>query len=363
MAEQDMDRSEAASPYKLQKARERGQVSKSSEIVSALVLAVALVYVYWRGWESLREQIRFDQALMLMAGQVQVDHALFWHLARHMGGHYLALVGPFFAALMLAAIVSNLMQTGPILSFDPVKPDWDRLNPANGLKKIFSVRTLFDALRACCKLLILTLVVYYALRDLSRQQFFMLSGLSPQGYLQALLGDFSALGLKMVLALGILAVIDLVYTGRQFAKKMRMSRRELKDEVKNRDGDPRIRARLRQLRREMLKRSQSAQRTGQADVLITNPTHIAIALRYVHGEMASPQLLAKGAGGLAALMRQIAVRNHIPIVQNPPLARRLFREMELDQHVPPSLYADVARIIVWVFAMRQARAAGQGAAA
>ncbi|USX18354.1 EscU/YscU/HrcU family type III secretion system export apparatus switch protein [Oxalobacteraceae bacterium OTU3REALA1] len=358
MAEQDMDRSEAASPYKLQKARERGEASKSADIVSALVLTVALAYVYWRGWETLRGQIAFDRALLQMAGQVRLDHATFWHLASHMGGHFLALLGPFFATLMLGAVLANLVQTGPMLSFHPVKPDWDRLNPAAGMKKLFSMRTLFDALRTVIKMVLLVLVVYYALRDLSRQQFFMLSALSPRGYLRALLDDFSALGMKLALALAVLAVVDLLYRGRQFAKRMRMSRRELKDEVKNRDGDPRIRSRLRQLRREMLKRSQSAQRTREADVLITNPTHVAIALRYVHGEMASPQLLAKGAGVMAAAMRQVASRHNIPIVQNRKLARQLFREMELEQYVPPSLYADVARIVVWVFAMRTARQAG-----
>ncbi|SHN18195.1 flagellar biosynthetic protein FlhB [Duganella sacchari] len=355
MAEQDLDRSEAASPYKLQKARERGQVSKSSEIISATVLAVALVYIYARGWDSLASLMRFDQALLQMADQLRLDHAVFWHLAGHMGRHYLALTGPLFGALMLAAIAANLMQTGPLLAMEPLKPDWDRLNPVNGMKKILSVRTLFDAARACAKLVLLTMVVVYALRDLLRQQFFFLSALTPHDYLQTLLGDIAALGMKMALMLGLLAVVDLVYTGRQFAKRMRMSKRELKDEVKQREGDPRIRSRLRQLRNEMLKRSQSAQRTREADVLITNPTHVAVALRYVHGEMRSPQLLAKGAGVLAAQMRQIATRHHIPIVQNAPLARRLFRELALEQPVPPNLYAEVARIIVWVFAMRQAR--------
>jgi flagellar biosynthetic protein FlhB len=139
---------------------------------------------------------------------------------------------------------------------------------------------------------------------------------------------------------------------------MRMSRRDVKDEHKNREGDPRIRYRLRELRREALRRSVAARKTSTADVLLTNPTHVAVALRYVHGEMSSPQLVAKGAGVLAAGMRKIAARHRIPVVQNPPLARQLFRELEVDQHVPPELYSQVARILVWVFAMRDAQRAG-----
>jgi flagellar biosynthetic protein FlhB len=134
-----------------------------------------------------------------------------------------------------------------------------------------------------------------------------------------------------------------------------MSRKEVRDEHKEREGDPRIRARLRELRREALRRSMAARRTASADVLLTNPTHYAVALRYVHGEMQSPQLVAKGAGSLAASMREIAARHRVPVVQNPPLARELYRSLEVDHHVPPALYAQVARILVWVFAMREAR--------
>lgn len=366
MAEQEMDRSEAASPYKLHKARERGQVSKSTEIISAVVFTGALFYLYGRGWESLRQQFRFDQSLLLLAGHVQFDQAVFWQVMERMAYSFLALVGPFLATLMLAAVVANLIQTGPVLSFEPIKPDWTRISPAQGIQKLFTVRTLFDALRTCLKLVLLGTVVYYALKDLSGRHFFLLAGLSPLGYLRAMLDDVAALAMKMALMLGGIAVLDLVYSRRQFANKMRMSKRELKDEVKNRDGDPRIRARVRQLRRELLKRSQSVQQTARADVLITNPTHVAVALRYVHGEMESPQLVAKGAGVLAAVMRKIAASRQIPIVQNRALARALYRGTALEQHVPPSQYAEVARIIVWVFAMRQARAGlaptpGQGA--
>jgi flagellar biosynthetic protein FlhB len=148
---------------------------------------------------------------------------------------------------------------------------------------------------------------------------------------------------------------DVVFTRRDFARQMRMSRRELKDEYKNREVDPRIRARLRELRRELLKRSRSLRNTRNADVVLTNPTHVAVALQYRHGEMEAPRVVAKGAGQLAAAMRAIAGRHEIVVVQNPPLARRLFREAPLDAYLPVSFHAEVARIMVWVLAMRQQR--------
>lgn len=353
----DMDKSEAASPYKLQKAREQGQVAKSNEVIAAVVFVVAVTYVSWRGWDAIRAQFHFDQALLAQAGRITLDAATFWHLMDHVAVHYIGLLGPFFATLVIAAIVGNLAQTGPVFSFDPIKPSWERINPVSGFKRIFSMKTLFDALKTCIKVALLVGVVYYALKDLSHRQFYIFSLLSPSGYVKTIVTDFAALGLKMALMLGIIAAIDLVFTKRQFAKQMRMSKRDVKEEMKSRDGDPRIRSRLRRLRREMLKRSQSVQNTGNADVVITNPTHVAIALRYVHGEMESPQLIAKGAGVLAAVMRKIATAHNIPIVQNRALARKIFHDMEFEQHVPPHLYADVAKIIVWVFAQRRARAA------
>jgi flagellar biosynthetic protein FlhB len=254
-----------------------------------------------------------------------------------------------------------MLQTGPILSFEPVKADFDRINPVNGLKRIFSMRVLFDAARALVKLGLLSLVAFLGLEALTGQ-FYALPSLSPVGYLRTLLNDLASLGLKMALILGLIALVDLMYTRHAFAKKMRMSQRELKDEVKQREGDPRIRARMRELRREMLKRSLALRQTRNADVLITNPTHLAVALKYEHGRMVSPQLLAKGAGQLAAAMRDIAARHRISVVQNPSLARRLYRELPVDHPVPPELYAQVARIIVWVFAMRE-RSQGTAAGA
>jgi flagellar biosynthetic protein FlhB len=354
MAEQDLDRNEAATPYKLQKARERGQTAKSTDVVAAVVFAVAVVYLTWRGFSTVSSQFRFDQAVLIQAGRMDASGAGLWPLIERALRAAIALCAPFFATVMLAAVIGNMMQTGPILSFDPVKIDFDRINPINGLKKLFSMRVLFDAARALVKLALLTLVAVLGLKALA-SQFYALASLSAVGYLDLLLDDLASIGLKMALVLGLIALLDLMYTRREFAKKMRMSQRELKDEAKHREGDPRIRARLRELRREMLKRSQALRQTRNADVVITNPTHIAVALKYEHGSMASPQLLAKGAGHMAAAMRELAARHRIPVVQNPALARRIYKELAVDHPVPPELYAQVARIIVWVFAMREQR--------
>ena len=255
---------------------------------------------------------------------------------------------------MLAALVANVAQTGPILSAHPIQPDWDRLNPVNGLKRVFSPRTLFDAFRACLKLAVLLWVVHGALTALL-PQFYRLAGLAPLGQARTLVSDVAALALKLAFAMAVIAAIDFAYTRREFTKRQRMSRRELKDEFKHREGDPRIRARLREIRREMLKRSLSLKRTRDADVIVTNPTHFAVALRYRHGEMAAPKLIAKGAGGMAAAMRLLAARHRIPVVQNRTLARALYAATALEQEVPSAFFPEVARLMVWVMAMREAQ--------
>ena len=163
--------------------------------------------------------------------------------------------------------------------------------------------------------------------------------------------------------LALIALLDWMYTRHEFTSKMRMSQREMKDELEQGEGDPRVRTRLRELRHELRKRSVALSNTRRADVIVTNPRRIAVALRYAHGEMEAPRLVAKGRGFMAAAKRRIAARHRIPVVQSPALARALYRQLGIDQQVQPQLYMQVARIIVWVFARRDAvREASDGAA-
>ncbi len=354
--EQDLDRSEAASPHKLAEARKRGKVAKSADLVSAIVLSVASAIFFAKGWPTLVDLFRLDQQLLVMAGlgvSDQASAAWLWSVLAHSLERALGLLLPMLALIMAAGVVANVVQTGPVLSLHPITPDWDRLNPMTGIRRILSMRTLFDAARSCIKLVVLTWVLASAVWALV-PQFAQLSTLTPLGLATALISDMATLGVKMSIALCAIAVLDLIYTRREYGKNMMMSRREVRDEFKHREGDPRIRSRLRELRREMLKRSLSLRNTSQADVLITNPTHVAVALRYRHGEMNAPQLLSKGSGALAAAMRAIAARHHIPIIRSPKLARALHAGTPIDAHIPVELYAEVARLMVWLASMRRA---------
>lgn len=364
-SEQDQDRNEAATPHKLEEARKRGQVSKSADVVSAVAFTVAAVTLYAKGWGGLVDLFKFDHHLLAFARNTGGGAEAGWRmfdLAAHVLQTGLGLVLPAFAALMIAGVLANIGQTGPVWSWHPITPDWQRLNPMTGFKRVMSLRTLFDAARALIKLTVLAIVVGTTLRDMV-PHFGQLGDVTPYGHAGLLLRDLGSLALRVALALCVIAMLDFAYSRREFSKNMRMSRREMKDEAKNREGDPRIRARLRELRREMLRRSRAVQRTAEADVLITNPTHIAVALRYRHGEMAAPVVVSKGAGALAALMRLIAARHRIPVLRSPALARALHAKTPLDATIPAELYPGVARLMVWVLSLKSARRQGARSAA
>ena len=355
MAEQDQDRNERATPFKLEEARKRGSVAKSADMLALAVMAAAVLFIYWVGWGTFQKQLAQDQFILRQAGQLAFEPAQMMHWLQQVLVHAVVLIIPLFAAIALAAIVANVAQTGPVFSFQPLKPDFNRINPVTGLKRVFSMRTIYDALRSLLKVFILGGVLALCVMHLM-PRFVGLLNVDPVAYGKPMLGEIAALLFKLLLAMLVIALLDLLYTRWEYAKQMRMSRREMKDEHKQREGDPRIRSRMKQLRMEMLKRSQSARKVKDADVVITNPTHLAVALRYRDAEMPAPQVLAKGAGDLALRMREIARRHGVPVVENRALARELFFQVGSDHYVPEKLYPAVARILVWVLAMRDARA-------
>ena len=352
MAEQDSDRSEQATPHKLDEARKKGSVAKSMDLTSCAMLAGLVVALYALAGDGLEKLVRQQRHVLQLA---RADWSTPEQVAQWLGSllvDSLSLLGPLFLILVVCAVLVNFAQAGPVFSTHPLVPDFNRLNPGEGLKRIFSFRSLFEAVKSSLKLVVLGAVLYFALCDLAVDLVRLLS-LPPRSYGIQLVGLTAGLLVKLLLAYGALAAIDLLFTRWEFARRMRMSKRDIKDEVKNREGDPRIRSRLRALRQEMLERSKAVSKVSKADVVITNPTHLCVALSYDHGHSAAPLVVAKGAGDLAKRMREVAQRHRIPVVQNKPLARALFREVREDGFVPEKWYPQVAKIMVWVYAMRR----------
>lgn len=349
MAEQDQEKSEQATPFKLEEARRKGQVFKSLDVNSLFMIAGGIGLLAIGGTRFLADTLRLQRRILEQAPTVSFEISEFMMWCGSLVTALAFILTPFFLTVLLIAVFSNLAQTGPIFTFFPLKPDPKRINPVQGFKRVFSKRMLFEAAKTLIKLSLLATVAYLVIMSMLPGVLAM-PQIDPKGYAPVLLDAILSLAFKLALVLLIVAILDFAYTRWDYGKKMRMSRRELKEEVKRREGDPHVRAKIKELQREAAKRSKSLGRVPDADVLITNPTHFAVALRYERESMRAPRLIAKGSGDIVEKMKRLARRGGVPVIERPPLARQLFREVDIDQAIPEGVYEPVARIYAEIYA-------------
>ena len=351
MLEQEQDRTEQATPFKLEESRKRGEVQRSPEVSSfALVLALLLALLLSGKAEWIRI-CREATAFLVAApaGEPITLVGVFVH-------DCLQLIFPFAIAAIAVSLLATLAQIGPIFTLEPLQPRFERINPIAGFRKIFSKRLLFETIKTLIKvgLLIGATYAFFARNGL---QLMSQSGAGVAGPLVSVARLGIALLERLAVVLFVIAVLDLVFVRWQYRRQMMMSRREIKEEIRRREGDPHVRARQRELQRENRKQSKSLSRIGDADVLITNPEHVGVALRYERAQMSAPHILAKGAGLWVLRMRLLAWRHSVPVREQRPLARHLFRHGVVDRPVPPETYVEVARLYADLDLHRQRRRA------
>jgi flagellar biosynthesis protein FlhB len=260
-------------------------------------------------------------------------------------------VAPVIALLVIAAIAAGFIQTGFIFSAEPISPKLEKISPIRGLKRLFSAQALLDLLKSLIKLAVVGAVSWFLLRpEFDRIERF--ADLDTMALLFVLKQLTLKLLASVVAVMAAVAALDLLYQKLAHRRRLRMTREELRDEYKESEGDPLIKSRLRQIRLERARR-RMMQEVPKADVVITNPTHFAVALRYDQATMQAPKLVAKGADLVARRIRELAEESNVPIVQNPPLARALYAHVELDQEVPPEHYKAVAEVIGYVMKLRR----------
>lgn len=354
MAEQDQDRTEQATPFKLQEARRRGQVPKSLDVNSFLILSVALFTFYIMGERFVVEFLDLIRPLLSRADRFDIDANTTVRLFKDAWDSMIRIFWPLVLAMAIMGVFANFFQTGPVFSSHPIKPDPQRLNPIQGFKRVFSLRMLYEAVKSIIKLILLGTVAYSAIVA-ALPKLMALTDVSPKMLIPVFLDHGYELAFKLLAVLFVVALLDLMHSRWDYDKKMRMSHRDIKDEIKRREGDPHVRSKIRQLQRERLKRSGSLRRVPNADVIVTNPTHLAVALLYDRDTMFAPTVIAKGAGELAFSMRKVAARHHIPVVENKRLARHLFKKVDIDRPIPQDLYPMVAKILIWVYAASDRR--------
>jgi flagellar biosynthetic protein FlhB len=347
MAGEDEDRTEAATPRRLQKAREEGHVPVSRELTGlAGLVAVSLTLV------MAAPGVAHDMTMRLSIFLARAHElSLGAPVARLAGQVWLASAAPFVLAAMFAGIAVVLIQTRFLLSGKALKVDISRINPGAGLKRLFGADSLVEAGKSLVKVAVLAIVLWRVLlADLP-------------GLMMAPFGDTSQLLaraarpvlhvlLVVVAAQAVLAVLDVFWVYLRHSRSMRMSRQEIIEEQKEMEGDPHIKGRQRQIRTLRARRRMLAA-VPKATVVITNPTHYAVALAYDRAKHAAPRVVAKGVDTLAARIREVAEENRVPVVANPPLARALFR-VEVDTDIPAEHYQAVAEIIAYVWRLGRA---------
>jgi flagellar biosynthetic protein FlhB len=335
--EQEQNRTEQATSFKLTEAKKKGQVAKSADFNSLVVVCGLLVALSIWGEAQWQRMCDLSAALFASAGGIEIAglSALVSEVAY--------LIAPVAFAGVAFAVIANVLQTGFIFSAHPLKPQFERLNPVAGFKRVFNKRTLFEALKSVLKLIFFSAVAWFFFASLWP----MLPAAATADAIAQThwLGDNAlALLARLGLALVLVGLLDLFFTRWNYGRQMMMSRREVKEEVKHREGDPLIRQRIRELQRENLKQARSMSRLPEADVLITNPTHFAVALRYVREQMDAPVVLAKGTDNWALEMKALARTHGVPIVERRKLARELCARARIDQPVPLETFVEVARV-------------------
>jgi flagellar biosynthesis protein FlhB len=344
----EQDKSEEASPYKLEQARKKGQVAKSMEINSLVTLTIfTLLMLGLFGWISQSISEHFKR-LLSSSGSLLVDTNTSLSVFMDSVVLIFTVFSPIIIALVLGSVIVSMIQTKPIFTTEPLKPKFDKLNPVSGAKKIFSIKSLFELVKTLLKLAAIGSFIFYGLKTL------ILELVSSKYLAQQQVASFWMekvfwSSLILILILVPFAVIDFIFTKRQFSKKMRMSKREVKEEVKKRDGDPDVRAKRKKIQNELLKKTASISDVKNSDVIITNPTHYSVALKYSPGQMIAPIVIAKGRDILADKIKRKGLEYNVPIFRQPKLTRKIYKETDISQPIQESNYTEIAPIFRWVF--------------
>lgn len=350
------EKTEEATPRRLEEARERGQVAFSSESMTAATLAAAVLTIVLAGGmlaEAAGRLVARAPAAVGALGPADLTGpdfaALVVRAAREVLPAFLVLVAPIFAI----AVLVGYAQVGVRVTPKAVAADPTKLDPIQGLKRIFSPRAAVRTGLAAAKVIvILAAVGLAAWGDLGRMGALAGADLGPAiGAFGHVVRDAVLAGVVAVLAL---SLFDFAFQRREFARDMRMTRKELKDEHKSTEGDPLVRARIRQIQREVARR-RMLEDVPDATVVVTNPTHFAVALRYDPAEADAPRVVAKGAGEVAANIKRVAREAGVPIYEDPPLARALHRQVEIGDVIPADLFQAVAGVLAYVYRIQGAR--------
>ncbi len=349
--EQFQERTERATPRRREKAREEGRVARSNELNSAVILTLGITTLYFLGPVLVNRLQLFMKYIFSEAPNMSGDIDSMIALFQSNILNFFLLLGPILVLIGIIAYAINVLQVGMMFSTKSLEPKLDKLNIVNGLKRLFSVRSMVELIRDIIKLTLIATIAYFAIKA-ELPVFYNMSD-NTVGALAAVMGKTSLMiSLKIGLVLLILALFDYAFQKYDFEKSIRMTKQEIREENKDTEGSPEVKSRIKRIQREM-SRKRMMQEIPKADVVITNPTHLAIAIKYDQEEMSAPMVIAKGERLLAEKIKEIAKEAGVPIVENKPLARALYEMCDIGSTVPSKLYRAVAEVLAYVYRLKE----------
>jgi len=349
------EKSEEPSEKRRQDAREKGTVAKSTEVNSVLVLMASMAILrILSPWIYHRLSALFI-SIFTMVGNPPQDMDSLVRLMRETVIELGIIVLPVIGTIMLVGVFANFIQIGLLFTLNPLIPKLEKIDPISGTIRMFSMRSLVELLKNIAKLVLVGVVAYLSIKS-KFTHFIGLADTSVPFIWTFMLKAAYDIVMQIALAMIVIAVLDFAYQRFEHERKMRMTRQEVKEERKQMEGDPQIKARVRALQREMARR-RMMQEVPKATVVVTNPTYIAIALRYEPSESSAPVVLAKGKRIIAERIREIARQHDIPIVEDKPLARSMYDKIAVGLEIPMEFFTAVAEILAYVFKLKNRKAA------
>ncbi|MFC0139086.1 flagellar biosynthesis protein FlhB [Erwinia mallotivora] len=345
------EKTEAATAHRLEKAREEGQIPRSRELTSVLMLVVGLS-ILWIGGGSMAHKIG-----ELLAEGLNFNHSVVSdtsQMLRQMSTLLLQAVFallPMMAGLVLVAIAAPMLLGGVMISGKAIKFDFGKMNPIKGLGRLVSGQTAAELLKSVLKAVLVGVITWLYIRHHWPEMLRLISE-SPYTAQAQCLNMIALCSILIVLGLAPMVGFDVFWQLYSYYKGLRMTRQDIRDEYKQQEGDPHVKGRIRQQMRAAARRRMMAD-VPKADVIVTNPTHFSVALKYDELKMSAPKVVAKGAGEVALRIRELGKEHRIPLLEAPPLARALYRHSEIGQQIPGTLYAAVAEVLAWVWQLRR----------
>ena len=352
MAQDDgQERTEDATPKRLREAREKGQIPRSRELnTMAMMMSAAASFVFM-GDGIIRDLLDFMSRSFSPTREHIFDIKALPNMFMHSILEALVIIAPFLIVMLVVAILASMAVSGWNFSASAIAFKWEKLDPIKGMGRVFAMRGLVELLKAVAKFAIIGTAAIILLWNKAGE--FLSLGNKP---IEVALADLGSLlvwsFLTVSLTLVLLAVLDVPFQIWDNAKQLKMTRQEIRDEMKQTEGNPEVKSRIRQIQREMAQR-RMMESVPKADVVITNPTHFAVALRYDQANMHAPVLIAKGVDNIAASIRAVAASNDVIILSAPPLARALYYSTELDQEIPAGLFQAVAQVLAYIFHLKE----------